>query len=343
MKRYILRRILLIPLTFLGITFIIFSAINMLPSQILASGYSTSDKELTREEIENIIKKYELDKGFISRYAWWISRAVRGDLGYSHAAGMKVVDALRFYLPATCELAIFAILPVFIIGNWLGLRSAVKKGSLFDKMVQFISTFFYSMPSFIIGIILLYVFYGVVGVFKPQRYSLETEILISTGQFIRYTGFMIFDSILNFNLKVLLDSLLHILGPATAIFIGSFAVFVKITRVSTLDELGKDYVRTLKAKGLDDNYIINHHIRKNILIPQITVGGLQLIKLLGGVVITETVFDWPGIGSWGVKCALQLDISGIMGFSMLVAFLFLVGNLIIDILYVFVDPRIRYE
>ncbi|MGC8867463.1 MAG: ABC transporter permease [Elusimicrobiales bacterium] len=343
MRRYIFKRIIFIPLTFFGITFIIFSAVNLLPAQILATAYTSSDKELSKQEIENIIKRYGLDKGFVSRYISWFSRAFKGDLGYSHAAKMSVVDAFRVYLPATFELALFAVIPIFIIGNWLGLRSALKKGSLFDKVVQSTSTFFYSLPSFVIGIILLYIFYGILGVFKPQRYSVETEILISTGQFVRYSGFMILDSILNLNFKVLIDCLFHILGPSLAIFIGTSAVFIKITRISTLDELGKDYVRTLKAKGLEEDYIMREHIRKNILIPQITVGGLQLIRLLSGVVIVETVFDWPGIGSWGVKSARQLDISGIMGFSMLVALLFLIGNLIVDILYAYVDPRIRYE
>lgn len=343
MKRYLVKRILFIPLTFIGITFIIFSAINILPPQILATSYATGDKELTKEEIDEIIKKYELDRGLIRRYSLWLLKTFSGDLGYSHAAKMNVNDAIKVFLPATIELAVFAVIPIFIIGNFLGLRSAIRRNSLFDKIVQQISTFFYSMPSFVIGIVVLYIFYGVFGIFKPQRYSLETEILISTGQFIKYSGFMIIDSLLNFNFSVLLDSLLHLIGPVIAIFIGTSAVFIKITRTSTLEELSKDYVRTLRAKGLKEDYIIDEHIRKNILIPQITIGGLQLIRLLGGVVITETIFDWPGIGSWGVKCAWQLDISGLMGFSMIVSALFLVGNFIIDILYVLVDPRIRYE
>lgn len=343
MRRYLLKKILFIPLTFLGITFIIFSAINMLPPSILATAYANTDKELTSEEIAQIIKKYDLDKGLIRRYSLWLSKTLSGDLGYSYAAKMSVKDAIAVFLPATFELALFAVIPIFLIGNLLGLYSAVRKDSVFDKVVQQITTFFYSLPSFVIGIVILYIFYGIVGIFKPQRYSLDTEILISTGQFIRYTGFMIIDSLLNLNPSVLLDSLLHLMGPALSIFLGTSAVFIKITRTSTLEELKKDYVRTLRAKGLREDYIIDKHIRKNILIPQITIGGLQLIRLLSGVVITETIFDWPGIGSWGVKSACQLDIAGLMGFSMVVSILFLLGNLIIDILYVVVDPRIRYE
>lgn len=343
MKKYLIKRIFFIPVIFLGITFVVFYAINILPPQILATAYSSTDKELTKDEIEQIIKKYNLDKGFISRYRLWLVKTLSGELGYSHSAKMSVADAIKSYLPATIELAVFAIIPIFIIGNFLGLRSALKKDSLFDKTVQYITTFFYSMPSFVIGIVLLYIFYGVFGIFKPQRYSVETEILISSGSFVKYSGFMILDSILNLNLTVLFDSIIHLAGPAAALFLGTSAVFIKITRVSTLDELSKDYVKMLKAKGLNANYILRHHVRKNILVPQITVGGIQLIRLLGGVVITENIFDWPGIGSWGVKSASQLDVAGIMGFSMVVSALFIVGNLIIDILYVIVDPRIRYD
>ncbi|MCX7641667.1 MAG: ABC transporter permease [Elusimicrobiales bacterium] len=343
MKRYIVKKIIFIPLTFIGISFVIFFAINMLPPSILATSYASTDKELTREEVEEIIKKYNLDKGIFKRYVSWVSKTLSGDLGYSNSAKMNVIDAIKLYLPATCELAIFAIIPIFLIGNFLGLRSAFKRNTFFDKMIQFLSTFFYSMPSFVIGIIILYIFYGIFGIFKPQRYSLDTEILISTGEFVRYSGFMLIDSIINLNPRVFLDSLLHLLGPVSAIFIGTSAVFIKITRSSAIEELGKDYVKMLRAKGLNYDYIVSKHIRKNILIPQITIGGLQFIRLLGGVVITETIFDWPGIGSWGVKSAWQLDIGGLMGFSIVVSAFFIIGNLIIDILYIIVDPRIRYE
>ncbi|MCX7905613.1 MAG: ABC transporter permease [Elusimicrobiales bacterium] len=343
MKKYLIKKIFFIPLTFLGISFIIFFSINMLPTSILATGYASTDKELTKKDIEELIKKYDLDKGILKRYISWLSKTFCGDLGYSTSAKMSVTDAIKLYLPATCELALFSIIPIFLIGNFLGLKSAFKRNSYFDKIVKFLSTFFYSMPSFVIGIVILYVFYGIFGIFKPQRYSLETEILISSGNFTIYTGFMILDSIINLNLQVLFDSLMHLLGPSLAIFVGTSAIFIKITRSSALEELNKDYVRMLKAKGLDYNCIVSKHIRKNILIPQITIGGFQFIRLLSGVVIIETIFDWPGIGSWGVKSAWQLDIAGLMGFSLLISAFFLIGNLVIDILYVIVDPRIRYD
>lgn len=343
MKKYLIKRLVLIPLTFVGITFIVFSLINILPPNILATAYIQSEKELSSEEVEKIIKTYDLDKGIFKKYVSWFKKTLRGDLGYSFSAKMDVVAAIKTFLPATIELAFFSIFLIFFVGNYLGIQSAFKRGKRFDRVVRGLTTFLYSMPSFVIGIIVLYIFYGVVGVFKPQRYSTETEILISTGQFIKYSGFMILDSFINFNLSVFLDSIIHLIGPSISIFLATSAVFIKITRTSALEELDKDYVKTLRAKGMPYHYIVNEHVRRNILIPQITIGGLQLIRLLSGVVITETIFDWPGIGSWGVKSALQLDVNGLMGFSLVVSALFLIGNLIVDLLYVLVDPRIRYD
>jgi|YNPMSStandDraft_1061717.scaffolds.fasta_scaffold01854_3 peptide/nickel transport system permease protein len=343
MKRFLIRKIIFLPLTFIGITAILFFIINTLPPQTLASAYSNSEKELTSEELNTIIEKYDLKGNIIKRYLKWLSKIIKGDLGYSQTSKMSVSDSIKKYLPATIELALFSIIPIFLIGNYLGLKAAREKDTLFDKIISFTSSFLYSIPSFIIGIILLFLFYGILGIFTPARYSIETEILISSGFFKQYTGFMIIDSILNLNFRVLFDSIKHLILPSFSIFLGTSATFIKITRNSTIEEMGKDYVRTLRAKGLDEDYIFKKHIRRNILIPQITVGGLQMIRLLSGVVITEAIFDWPGIGSFGVKAARQLDISGVMGFVIVVSALFIIGNLIIDLLYAYFDPRIKYE
>ena len=343
MKSFLIRKIISIPITFIGITAILFFIINLLPPQTLASAYTNSDKELTHDEINIIIEKYNLKGNIIKRYIKWLSKTLKGDLGYSQTAKMSVIDAIKKYLPATIELAIFSIIPIFIFGNFLGIIAAREKDKTSDKLITSISSFFYSMPSFIIGITLLLIFYGFIGIFQPQRYSIETEILISQELFKQYSGFMIIDSILNLNFNVFFDSIKHLILPSFSIFLGTSAAFIKITRNSTLEEMSKDYIRTLRAKGLDEDYIFNKHIKRNILIPQITVGGLQMIRLLSGVVIIETIFNWPGIGSFGVKAARQLDVSSVMGFVMIVSILFLIGNLIIDILYAYFDPRIKYE
>ena len=172
---------------------------------------------------------------------------------------------------------------------------------------------------------------------------MQTDIIIHGGAFKTYTGFLLLDSLLNGNLRVFWDVLSHLVLPAVTLCIGSFALMVRVMRSSMLEELNKDYVRTARAKGLSDWQVVYKHAGKNAVIPVITLASIQFIRLLGGTVIVETIFDYPGIGRFGVIAAQQLDIAGILGFSLMVAVLFVLGNLLSDILYTAVDPRIRLE
>ncbi len=152
---------------------------------------------------------------------------------------------------------------------------------------------------------------------------------------------MLIDSLLNGDVRIFLDVLRHLFLPALTLCIGSFALMVRVMRSSMLEELGKDYVRTARAKGLPERAVVYRHAGKNAVIPVITLAGIQFIRLLGGTVIVETIFDYPGIGRFGVTAAQQLDIAGIMGFSLMVAVLFVLGNLVSDVLYTAADPRIK--
>ena len=187
------------------------------------------------------------------------------------------------------------------------------------------------------------IFYGQLGWFAPGGYSVQTDVLIHSGMFKTYTGFLLIDSLLNGNLRVFWDVLSHLVLPAVTLCIGSFALMVRVMRSSMLEELNKDYVRTARAKGLNKFQVVYKHAGKNAIIPVITLASIQFIRLLGGTVIVETIFDYPGIGRFGVIAAQQLDIAGILGFSLMVAVLFVLGNLLSDILYTAVDPRIRLE
>ena len=210
-------------------------------------------------------------------------------------------------------------------------------------MARFVSVGGFSLPIFVLGLILLMVFYGQLHWFAPGGYSIQTDIIIHGGSFKTYTGFLLIDSLLNGQWRVFGDVLNHLVLPALTLCIGSFALMVRVMRSSMLEELGKDYVRTARAKGLPEYQVIYKHAGKNAIIPVITLAGIQFIRLLGGTVIVETIFNYPGIGRFGVLAAQQLDIAGILGFSLLVAVLFVFGNLLCDILYTMVDPRIRLE
>lgn len=339
MLRYILRRLLLLPLVVLGVTFLLFFLTQRLSPEMRASLYIKDPRQLGA--LEEVIQKYGLRDNVLKQYGRWLGGALRGDLGYSQSVNMPVAEAIKAYLPATVQLAVVTIVLVLFFGIWLGALSAVKKDRWQDVLVRLVSVGGFSLPIFVLGLLLLMLFYGKLGWFPPGGYSVATDMAVHLPSFHHYTGFLLADSLLNGNLRVFADVLRHLVLPAVTLCIGSFALMVRVMRSSMLEELGKDYVRTARAKGLPEHAVVYRHAGKNAVIPVITLAGIQFIRLLGGTVIVETIFDYPGIGRFGVLAAQQLDIAGIMGFSLMVAVLFVVGNLACDILYTAIDPRIK--
>ena len=277
------------------------------------------------------------------QYFRWLKGAVKGDLGYSESANMPVTSAIKAYLPATIQLAVAAIILVVLFGVWLGIISAKYKDGFTDNLIRFFVLAGFSLPIFVLGLILLMIFYGKLGWFAPGEDSFTADMIIHSPNFKTYTGFLLIDSLLNLNFYVFFDVLKHLVLPAVTLCIGSFALMVRVMRSSMLEELNKDYVRSARARGLSEFKVIYEHAGLNAMIPVVTLASIQFIRLLGGTVIVETVFDYPGIGRWGVECAQQLDIAGVMGFSLMVAVLFVLGNLAADILYTAIDPRIRLK
>ena len=341
MLNYIVRRLLLLPLVVLGVTFLLFFLTQRLSPEMRASLYVNDPRQMGA--LEEVIRQYGLRDNVFKQYGRWLKNVAHGDLGYSPSANMPVSQAIKEYLPATIQLAFVTILFVVFFGVWFGSASAVHKDKWQDVAARFISVGGFSLPIFVLGLILLMIFYGQLGWFAPGGYSVQTDVLIHSGMFKTYTGFLLIDALLNGNLRVFWDVLSHLVLPAVTLCIGSFALMVRVMRSSMLEELNKDYVRTARAKGLNKFQVVYKHAGKNAIIPVITLASIQFIRLLGGTVIVETIFDYPGIGRFGVIAAQQLDIAGILGFSLMVAVLFVLGNLLSDILYTAVDPRIRLE
>lgn len=341
MVRFILRRLMLLPLVALGVTFLLFFLTQRLSPQMRASLYIKDARQMGA--LEEVIQKYGLRDNVFKQYGRWLAAAAQGNLGYSQSANMPVSRAIKEYLPATVQLAAVTIVLVVFFGVWFGCVSAVKKDKWQDAAARLVSVGGFSLPIFVLGLLLLMVFYGKLGWFAPGGYSLATDITVHGPHFHSYTGLLLIDALLNGNLRVFADVLSHLVLPAATLCIGSFALMVRVMRSSMLEELGKDYVRTARAKGLPEWAVTYKHAGKNAVIPVITLAGIQFIRLLGGAVIVETIFDYPGIGRFGVIAAQQLDIAGMMGFSLMVAVLFVAGNLLSDILYTAVDPRIRLE
>ena len=334
-----LRRLLFLPLVVLGVTFLLFLLTQRLSPEMRASLYIKDPRQMGA--MEEVIEKYGLRDPVLKQYGRWLGSTLRGDLGYSHSANMPVAEAIKQYLPATIQLAVVTIILVVFFGVWLGTLSAVKKDKWQDVLVRVFSVGGFSLPIFVLGLLLLMLFYGKLGWFPPGGYSVMTDVAIHGPHFHQYTGLLLIDALLNGDFRVFFDVLRHLVLPAVTLCIGSFALMVRVMRSSMLEELNKDYVRTARAKGLRERSVIYRHAGKNAIIPVVTLASIQFIRLLGGTVIVETIFDYPGIGRFGVTAAQQLDIAGIMGFSLMVAVLFVLGNLLSDILYTAIDPRIK--
>jgi len=330
-----------LPLVLVGVTFLLFFLTQRLSPEMRASLYVKDPRQMGA--LEEVIRQYGLRDHVLKQYGRWMGNVLRGDLGYSPSANMPVAQAMKEYLPATIQLAFVTILLVVLFGVWFGSLSAVHKDKWQDILARLVSVGGFSLPIFVLGLLLLMVFYGKLGWFAPGGYSVQTDLIIHGPSFKMYTGFLLIDSLLNGNLRVFADVLRHLVLPAVTLCVGSFALMVRVMRSSMLEELNKDYIRAARAKGLSERAVVYKHAGKNAIIPVITLASIQFIRLLGGTVIVETIFDYPGIGRFGVMAAQQLDIAGILGFSLMVAVLFVLGNLLSDILYTAVDPRIRLE
>ena len=341
MASYLLRRLAMLPLVALGVTFLLFALIQLLSPEMRAALYVRDPRQLAA--LESVIETYRLRDPVPVQYWIWLQQAVRGDLGYSETAKLPVSQAVRAFFPATFELALTAFIPVVLLGTWVGTRAAVHKDRLTDHLSRLMAITGYSLPSFVLGLLLLMVFYGQFGLFPPGRLSLDASLFVNSEGFRSYTGLLLLDSLLNGQLWIFWDVLKHLVLPATTLAYTNLALLIRITRSSMLEQIPKDYVRTARAKGLGESAVINKHVLKNALIPVVTSSSLLFVGLLGGVVITETIFNYPGIGRWGVTAAQQLDIAAIMGFALLTSGLFVVGNLAADLLYALVDPRIRLK
>ena len=339
MAKYILKRLAFMPFVMFGVTALLFGCLQFLSPEMRASLYIKDPRQLS--QIESVIEKYGLRKPMPVQYALWLKEVAQGDLGYSETAKMPVAQAVTSFFPATFELTLVAFFPILIVGVYFGVLSAVYKDKFVDHATRFVAITGYSLPSFVLGLVLLMVFYGKLHWFPPGRYTLDTDMIVHAESFRAWTGLLTLDCLLNGQWKAFLDVLSHLVLPATTLLYISVALLLRITRSSMLEELSKDYVRTARAKGLPERVIIRKHALANALIPVVTLSSLLFIGLLGGVVITETVFDFPGIGRWGVQAAQQLDVPGVLGSTMLAAFLFVMANLASDILYAVVDPRIR--
>lgn len=338
MFSFIVRRLLQLPLVLFGVSVLIFGVTQLLPPQIRATAYITSEKQM--QNLPEIIEKYGLNDSIFKQYGIWLSNVVRGNLGYSTAAKTTVLQALKNYLPATLELALVAAIPIIIFGIFFGVLAGINRNTWLDQTIRIVSIVGYALPTFVVGIFFLAFFYGKLRLFEPGR--IDTILSLTEG-LPSANGFLLINAIAKGNWNVVVDLFKHLIMPVATLTIVLSAQLIQVVRSNVIEQFRQDYVRTARAKGLQSNKVIYKHTLKNALIPVITVIGSLLYGLVSGVIITETVFNYPGVGSWSAQAALINDTSGVLGFALFSALAVTLINLIADILYGIVDPRVRYD
>ena len=342
MLTFVMRRLLALPLVMLAVTALIVFLMQFLSPAQRASSFVRGEQQL--QNIDAIVKQYGLDQPFYVQYWHWLQNASQGNLGYSRASHQPVMDTLRERFPATAELAFYACLPIIGIGIWLGTLAGLNKDKLVDQVARVLAVIGFSLPTFVLGIWLLVIFYGALG-WLPGfgQLSQESTLQIAISGLKRYTGFLTVDTLLNGRFELFVDAVKHLILPVVTLTTISSAGILKVMRSSLLEVLGQDYVRTARAKGLSERAVNLKHARRNALLAVATLAGLTVAGLLTGAIITETIFAYPGIGSWGAQAATQLDYPGVLGFAVFTALLVVVANLVVDLAYGMIDPRVRFE
>ncbi|MEW5869022.1 MAG: ABC transporter permease [Chloroflexota bacterium] len=354
MVNYIIRRLLVLPLILFGVTALIFGMLQFLSPEERSALY-VRDIPKNPAQMDAIIKRYGLNDPILTQYWHWlwgrkdmvsgemVGGILRGQFGYSRTGNQPVVDLLKRRFPATVELTLYTILPIIGIGVWLGIVAAVNHNKFLDQAARVFAILGHSLPSFVLGLLALLLFYAKLGWFPPGRLSDWANTVIYSDSFRTYTSLLTVDSLLNGRVDVFLDALRHLILPVIVLSTISWATYLRVTRSSMLETLRQEYVVTARAKGLKERDVINGHARPNALIPVATLGGFTVAGLLGGAVLTETIFDYPGIGQAAGAAAAQLDVITVLSFTLLSSFILIVANLIVDVMYAFLDPRVHLD
>jgi peptide/nickel transport system permease protein len=350
LTRYIIRRLIELPLALVGVTLVVFLLLRLIPGDpavaMLGEHAAQENVERIREQLglnrPLFLDREALDNGdfagFVNtQYLLYLSRLAQGDLGDSIHRRIPIADELKTRFPATIELALVAMIIAVLVGVPAGIISAARRNSPLDFGTMIGSLIGVSMPIFWLGLMEIMLF-AVLLQWLPAGGRLDPAIKLET-----VTNFYVIDSIITGNTEALVDVLKHIVLPAIALATIPLAIIARMTRSSMLEILQEDYIRTAHAKGLRERVVLFRHALKNAFLPVITVIGLQTGILLAGAILTETIFAWPGIGKWVYDSILGRDYPVVQSGTLLIALVFVVINLLVDISYAFLDPRIGYD
>jgi peptide/nickel transport system permease protein len=332
MLRFVVRRLLLLVPILVGLSILVFFWIRALPG---GPAQALLGERATAQSIEEIEEQYGLDEPVYVQYWTYVKTVGTGDFGTSVTTRRPVVDELEQRFPATVELALVALMFAVSFGIPLGFIAAKKYGGVVDHASLFVSLLGVSIPVFFLAILLKYIF-------AVQLGLLPTVGRISATIDLEHpTNFYLLDALLAGDLEAAWDVIKHMILPAIALGSIPLAIIARITRASVLDVQNEDYVRTARAKGLPPRVVDARHVLRNAMLPIITIIGLQVGLLLSGAVLTETVFAWPGMGTWLVDAIKARNYPVLQGGILFVAFVFVLVNLVVDLLYGLINPRIR--
>jgi ABC-type dipeptide/oligopeptide/nickel transport system permease component len=348
--RYIFRRLLSVVPTLIGVTFVIFMFQRLIPGDpavaMLGEHANPENVAAIREQLglnrpvfldREALHEGNIGKFFDTQYLKYMSKVIRLDLGTSIHRRIPVAETLAERFPATVELSLLALFIALIIGIPAGIASASRRGSITDSITMILSLIGVSMPIFWLGLMEIILF----GVFLGW---LPTGGRLSTGVAIHeITHLYLIDSLITGNIPGFVDALKHLILPGIALATIPMAIIARMTRSSMLDVLQEDYIRTATAKGLDERIVLFRHALKNAFLPVITIIGIEAGVLMAGAVLTETIFAWPGIGRWVYDAILGRDYPIVQGGTLLIAIIFVFFNLLVDISYAALDPRIHYD
>ncbi len=350
MAQYFIRRLISVIPTLMGVTIIIFLLLRLIPGDpaiaMLGEHAAQENVERIREQLglnrplfldKEALRQGDIKGFFDSQYIRYLGRLVQGDLGNSIHRRIAIADELKLRFPATIELALLSMLIAILVGVPVGITSAARRGSWLDSVSMVGSLIGVSMPIFWLGLMEIMLFAVFLHWF-PSGGRLNPTIEVK-----RMTNFFLIDCIITGNGEALVNALKHLVMPALALATIPTAIIARMTRSSTLDVLQEDYIRTARAKGLRESVVLFRHALKNAFLPVITIIGLQTGSLLAGAVLTETIFSWPGIGKWIYDAILGRDYPIVQSGTLLITFVIVLVNMLVDISYAFLDPRIRYE
>lgn len=331
--KYIIKRLFYMVTTLFGVSIIAFVILRVIPGNPIVM---MLPPQATQQDILELKAQYGLDKPIPVQYGIWLMNVAQGDFGVSIHMKQDVMELIMERLPATLELVLAATAIALILGIFIGTLSIMKKGTFVDKLGSLLAILGLSIPDFLWGLLFI-IFLGVFWHVLPISGRIASTYTLKT-----ITGFFLVDSLIKFDFKGFYSAFLHLILPAFSLALPLTAIVIRVIKSSLLEVVKEDYILLARVKGLSERVVIFLHALRNALIPTTTIVGVQFGFMMGGTVLVEIIYSWPGLGKMAVTGIITRDLPLIQGVVLVLAFIFVIVNLIVDLLYTFMNPKIRY-